>query len=74
MAKRGYPPAIAPAIVFSMCTFVLLLMVTISTPMWNSVFFLKLISGPNEPTPLPSSKYLLSRACIGTYSCLQILR
>jgi hypothetical protein len=24
--------------------------------MWNTVFFLKLISGPNEPTPLPSGK------------------
>jgi len=54
MAKRGYPPAILPAVIFSICAFVLLLMVTVSTPMWNTVFFLKLISGPNEPTPLPS--------------------
>lgn len=54
MAKRGYPPAILPAVIFSICSFVLLLIVTISTPMWNTVFFLKLISGPNEPAPLPS--------------------
>jgi hypothetical protein len=55
MAKRGYPPAIIPAVIFSICSFVLLLMITISTPMWNSVFFLKLVSGPNEPRPLPSN-------------------
>jgi len=54
MAKRGYPPAIIPAIIFSICSFVLLLMVTIS-PMWNSSYFLQFTSGPHEPSPLPSN-------------------
>lgn len=44
-----------PAVVFSVCSFILLIMITVSTPMWNSVYFLRLVSGPNEPLPLPSN-------------------
>ncbi|PVG03376.1 hypothetical protein CPB86DRAFT_724129 [Serendipita vermifera] len=51
---RAYPIAVVPGIICSLIAFILLLIVTISTPMWNSVFFLKMLTGPQEPEPLPS--------------------
>ncbi|CAG7847126.1 SubName: Full=Uncharacterized protein {ECO:0000313/EMBL:CCA75069.1} [Serendipita indica DSM 11827] len=52
---RPYPHSILPAIACSLVSFLLLVLVTVSTPLWNSVYFLKLVTGPDEPEPFPSN-------------------
>jgi len=56
---RSYPLSITPGILCSLISFVLLLMVTISAPLWNKIYFLKMVTGPDEPDPLPSNAVVL---------------
>ncbi|KAG8765165.1 hypothetical protein FRC15_007169 [Serendipita sp. 397] len=52
---RPFPYSIVPAIVGSLVCFVLLILATISSPMVDTIYFLKLITAPDEPEPLPSN-------------------
>jgi len=52
---RGYPKSILPSIICSLVSFVLLLVITVSSPLRPSIYFLKLQTGPNEPDPFPSN-------------------
>lgn len=52
---RGVSKSIIPAIFGSLISFVLLLVITVSTPLWSSIYFLRLVTGPNEPDPFPSN-------------------